>query len=177
MNTKTNILSTVLVLSILLGLFVYSKVVTPAEELAVIRAWVISMTTELSGDVPDPFGENVLLSKTSSTCINGSKIPTGVPEVLAKSFIKANKNKTNPIKLSQLTDLIAVVPYKASKDYVEHTDWIDISNRDLLRISRVGFSENQALLCVQSKRGGLLVILESEEGQWKINESLPVWIS
>jgi len=104
-------------------------------------------------------------------------MPSPVDAEVLESFLRANREDAPPIRLSQLADLVAVVDFQEAHRWRGRVFDISAGEYSLVGVSRVGFSDGKALLCVESRNLGQLFLLESGASGWSVVESYPAWTS
>ena len=147
----------------------------PQEELAVLRSLVENWNSILEENSADPLARSVLISNPSS-CLQDER-PDWVGEAVFDAFIQANHSDAAPIRLSALSDLIAVASFEDAKRADGLFRWMDVGDRSLVAISRVGIAQDQALVCVEGVRNAVLYLFERNDAHWEAIEDRWAWVT
>ena len=175
MSNSARILALGLFLLAAVGFLYVARTEAPPEELSVLRALLIEWDSTEIESLPDPLGQAVLVS-SPSTCFLDER-PAIASLELFDAFLHANEERAKPIRLSSLTDLVAVVSFDDARLWQGNIHLMDVGDRNLVALSRVGMSNDQALFCVNGGRLGMLYLFERSGGQWKLAASEQSWIA
>ncbi|MFD2165638.1 hypothetical protein ACFSJY_05115 [Thalassotalea euphylliae] len=101
---------------------------------------------------------------------------------LWNSFLKANDYNKGPVQLFSLNGLANTVKWEDNLQIYDTEGGSKLfrsSNKDLIKLSRVGFnsSKEQALVCLESSWRGILFHLRKQDDSWVIVDEFQAWIS
>jgi hypothetical protein len=144
-----------------------------AQENEVLLALVQSWGT------PEALDGAVFLSYPND-CTVGPASKMKVSSELMSAFLEANSDGSPAIRLSGLEKKYNVISFEFAEK-VRETEgaalaFVELGKR-VAKLSRVGFYEEQALVCVEAEGAGELYLLQRAQGEWRIVGQELVWIS
>jgi hypothetical protein len=172
---KTRALAVVIFLLALAGFVYVARIQAPPDELSVLRTLLTEWESVVS-EVNSDLLATALLISNPSMCFLDDR-PDAISQEVYESFLDANHDDSPPIRLSALTDFVSVVSYDEARRWQGNTHLIDVGDRSLLNVSRVGLVKNQALVCVENGRLGMVFLFERVGDQWQLAARHQAWIA
>jgi len=150
-----------------MGFAVLSASVNPMRELEVVDTLL---------DEFEVSAEQVLIVSRPTTCgLSQSEILGDTK--LTREFVEANSNSATPISLKFLKGPYRVLTHQTALRIHHSKSAIAELDDPWIAVSRVGFSDRQALICTEHRLGATYHVLEYLKGDWNYVESIPGWIS
>ena len=167
-------LFTLMTCAVVVGGSVYAiRLQAPPNEIEAIRTIVSEWHETLHSEHSAPLANAVLMSSPSDCAL--SEKPEFISEGLFTAFLDVNGSDARPIRLSSLADLVAIVSFQEARRWQRRVELVDIGDRALVEISRVGFFEGQAIVCVNTALLGSLIVLKAGGPEWSVIADHPVW--